>query len=50
VIDATKFTTHIHREPQLQAYRSVTAHASGARLVPQALPELAVTLAELELH
>jgi Uma2 family endonuclease len=50
VIDAVKLSAHIHREPEPQGYLSVTALAAGARLVPQALPGLAVTLAELELH
>jgi Uma2 family endonuclease len=50
VLDAVKLAAHIHREPGPQGYRSVTALAPDARLVPQALPELAVTLAELELH
>ena len=50
VIDAVKLTAHIHRDPQGQGYRSVAALAPDARLVPQALPDLAVTLGELELH
>jgi Uma2 family endonuclease len=50
VVDAVKLSTQIHREPKPQGYLSVTALAAGARLVPQALPGLAVTLAELELH
>jgi Uma2 family endonuclease len=50
VIDAVKLVAHIHRDPQRQGYVSVTEHAPNARLVPQALPGLAVTLGELELH
>lgn len=50
VLDAVKLIAHIHRDPQGQGYRSITAHAPNARLVPQALPGLAVTLGELELH
>jgi Uma2 family endonuclease len=50
VIDAVKLVTHIHRDPQPQGYRSMTECASNVRLVPQALPDLAVILAHLELH
>ena len=50
VIDAVKLVTHIHRDPGPEGYRSVTECAANARLVPQALPDLAVTLAQLELH
>jgi Uma2 family endonuclease len=46
VIDAAKLTAHIHRDPGEQGYRSV----ADARLMPQALPGLAVTLGELELN
>jgi Uma2 family endonuclease len=49
VIDAVRLHTHVHREPAAAGYRSVVEFASGARLVPQTDPELAVTLAELEL-
>ncbi|MBX9846844.1 MAG: Uma2 family endonuclease [Xanthobacteraceae bacterium] len=50
VIDAVKLVTHIHRDPAEQGYRSVSVFAPDARLVPQALAGLAVTLGELELH
>lgn len=50
VIDAVKLVSHIHRDPGHQGYRSVAAFEPDARLVPQALPGLAVTLGELELH
>jgi Uma2 family endonuclease len=50
VIDAVKLVAHIHREPTPQGYRSVVALAKDARLVPQAEPSLAVTLAELDLR
>jgi Uma2 family endonuclease len=50
VIDAVKLVAHIHRDPAEQGYRSVAAFAPDARLVPQALPGLAVTLGDLELH
>ncbi|MBX9829137.1 MAG: Uma2 family endonuclease [Xanthobacteraceae bacterium] len=50
VIDAAKLVAHIHLDPAEQDYRSVAAFAPDARLVPQALPGLAVTLGELELH
>jgi len=50
VIDAVRLVTHIHREPQPLGYRSVSEHAPDQRLVPQALPGLAVTLRELDLR
>jgi Uma2 family endonuclease len=50
VTDAVKLVTHIHRDPRPEGYRSVTECASNARLVPQALPDLAVILAQLELN
>jgi Uma2 family endonuclease len=50
VIDAVRLVAHIHRDPKAQGYASVTVHGPDARLVPQALPGLAVTLGELELH
>jgi Uma2 family endonuclease len=49
VIDAVRLVTHIHRQPQPSGYGFVTEHAPSQRLVPQALPDLAVTLAELDL-
>jgi Uma2 family endonuclease len=48
VIDAVKLVAHIHRDPQAEGYRSVVALGRDARLVPQALPDLAVTLGELK--
>ena len=50
VIDAVRLQTHVHREPAPQGYRSVVAVPPDQRLVPQAAPELAVALAELELR
>ena len=50
VIDAVRLVAHIHREPTPQGYRSVVALPKDARLVPQAEPALAVTLAELDLR
>jgi Uma2 family endonuclease len=50
VIDAVRLVTHIHREPQAQGYRSVSEHTPSQRLVPQALPGLAVALSELDLR
>jgi Uma2 family endonuclease len=50
VIDAVKLVAHIHGDPGKQGYRSVAAFTPDARLVPQALPSLAVILGELELH
>ena len=50
VIDAVGLAAHIHREPQSSGYRSVTMLAPDQRLVPSALPDLAVTLAELDLR
>ncbi|MBX9827819.1 MAG: Uma2 family endonuclease [Xanthobacteraceae bacterium] len=50
VIDAVKLVTHIHREPRSDGYLSVTECMPNARLVPQALPDLAAILAQLELH
>ena len=50
VIDAVRLQTHVHREPAASGYRSVVAVPPDQRLVPQAAPELAVALAELELR
>jgi Uma2 family endonuclease len=50
VIDAVRLVTHIHREPAPSGYRAITELPSSARLVPQAAPELALTLSELELR
>src|SRR5688572_22421068 len=50
VIDAVRLQTHVHREPALAGYRSITAFAPDQRLIPQAEAALAVTLAELELR
>jgi Uma2 family endonuclease len=50
VIDAVKLTTRIHRDPTPTGYRSAVDFPASQRLVPQALPALAVVLSELELH
>ena len=50
VIDAVKLTTRIHREPTPTGYRSVVDVPTSERLVPQAIPALAVVLSELELR
>jgi Uma2 family endonuclease len=49
VIDAVHLVTHIHRDPLSAGYRSVIEHGPTQRLAPNAAPELAVILAELEL-
>ena len=50
VIEAVRLQTHVHRDPAASGYRSVVAVPPDQRLVPQAAPELAVALAELELR
>ena len=50
MIDAVRLQTHVHREPAPSGYRSVVTVPPDQRLVPQAAPELAVALAELELR
>lgn len=49
VIDAVRLHTHVHREPAAAGYRSLVECPPDQRLVPQMAPELAMTLAELEL-
>jgi Uma2 family endonuclease len=49
VIDAVRLVTHIHRDPSVAGYRSVTEHGPHQRIAPHAAPELAVTLGDLEL-
>jgi Uma2 family endonuclease len=50
VIDAIRLRTRIHREPTAGGYASVVDVPSRDKLVPLLIPELAVTLSELELH
>ena len=47
VVNAVSLATVIHREPGPEGYADVAEHLATARLVPQRLPELAVTLADL---
>lgn len=49
VINAVRLTAHIHRDPSSSGYGSVTEQGPTQRLVPQAAPELAVLLSEMEL-
>lgn len=48
VIDAVRLETRIYRDPTGEGYRSITDVATNASAVPVALPQLAVTLSELE--
>jgi Uma2 family endonuclease len=50
VIDAVRLVTHVHRAPAPGGYAAVQAFSSDALLVPEQIPALAVTLADLELH
>ena len=50
VIDAVRLQTRIHRDPTLTGYSSAVDLPASQRLVPDALPALAVVLVELELH
>ena len=50
VIDAVKLQTRIHRTPASDGYRTIVERTSRELLVPQELPPLAVTLADLELN
>ncbi len=50
VIDAVRLVTHIHREASADGYRRVQILSKDERLVPQAVPTLAITLGELELY
>lgn len=49
VIDAATHETTVHRDPHDGAYRSVSVHGSGERLVPSLVPALAVSIADLGL-
>ncbi|MGE0213111.1 MAG: Uma2 family endonuclease [Parvibaculaceae bacterium] len=49
VIDAVRLTARVHREPSPTGYRSTIDFAGNDRLVPLAMPGLAVTLNTLEL-
>jgi Uma2 family endonuclease len=50
VIDAARLQTRIHRAPASSGYRTIVDRPSSEHLVPQELPMLAVTLANLELN
>jgi Uma2 family endonuclease len=50
VIDAVRLTTHLHRDPSPNGYRSIEKRAAGDRLAPAAAPDLAVILGELDLR
>ncbi|NVO17175.1 MAG: Uma2 family endonuclease [Rhodoplanes sp.] len=50
VIDAVKLVTRVHREPGPGGYGSIRDVAGNEPLVPDKIPALAVTLADLELH
>jgi Uma2 family endonuclease len=49
VIDAVQLVAHLHRDPSPKGYGTIVECGPTQRLVPQAVPELAVTLSELEL-
>ena len=50
VIHAVKLDTRVHREPTLTGYRTILDLAPDQRLVPTLAPDLAVTLADLDLR
>jgi Uma2 family endonuclease len=50
VIDAVKLDTRVHREPGPDGYGSIADFARDQCLVPGVAPELAVTLAALDLR
>jgi Uma2 family endonuclease len=50
VIDAVRLETRIHRDPTHTGYRWITDLSANDRLTPEAVPDLSVVLAELELH
>jgi Uma2 family endonuclease len=50
VINAVKLLTRTHRQPTPTGYSSVRDWPSHQRLAPALVPDLAVTLSELELH
>jgi Uma2 family endonuclease len=50
VIDAVRLATRIYRNPAPDGHRSITDFKADDRLEPQAAPELAVLLGELDLR
>ncbi len=50
VIDAIKLQTRIHRDPAPAGYRAVTDWLPGSELVPNLVPDLSLTLSELDLR
>jgi Uma2 family endonuclease len=50
VIDAVRLATRVHRDPAPDGYRAVADFTAADRLEPQAAPELAVTLRDLDLR
>jgi Uma2 family endonuclease len=50
VIDAVRLQTRIHRNPTPTGYAAAVDLTASQALVPDAVPALAVILAELELH
>ena len=50
VINAVTLQTRIHRDPTPTGYRTIADLPPSERVEPLAAPELAVTLADLELH
>ena len=50
VADAVRLQTRIHRDPTPTGYRSAVDLPASQRLVPDAIPALAVVLADLELQ
>ena len=49
VIDVKTLNTRVHRQPADAGYRDVIEVAANQQLTPHAAPELAITLAELNL-
>lgn len=49
VIDAVKLETRVHSEPTVTGYRAIIDLPPGERLVPMLLPDMGVTLEELDL-
>jgi Uma2 family endonuclease len=50
VIDAVRLETRIHREPTSTGYRNIADVGPAQRLVPALIPDLAVTLSELDIR
>jgi Uma2 family endonuclease len=50
VINAVTLQTRVHRDPTPTGYRTIADLPPSERIAPLAAPDLAVTLAELELH